>query len=447
MKKIHNLRFSGLVCILVLTLIIIGFEFLQAQARAMAKPPSTSPLLPALMTGDIITTESDALKVWRYSFSDPIWTKKTESNYYSQVAVGDVNSDGKSEIVVPVSKENRPKGSGFRFKIFVDVYKEGSGIPISSENYSPGYFTDDSRVIADIAIANVIPEAENHPTINEIVLLHWYNLVIFQWDGTNFRIVKRIQARYTDLPLLCYFSGTTTKDIDGDGTEEVFISGQNTYYGANFPNYIGYVYVIDLDNPAGSLQLGSTKDGGFPNGVGLGYSLSVANLDSDADLEICLPGLLENRPADVSYWKAYLLVLDKNQEGNWQWNSAIIPGYELEKNVYPYMGLDVGKLYQEGTGDEIALYVNQQQVSDFYLYIFTYPFNKICEYRLQGADRIYDIKIGNICLENKIVVGGAAPALDRKNLRKYFEVFSYPCASFWQVFSESGIINDLAIVK
>jgi len=443
MNKIRNLKFFGLVCILAFALVIIGFHFLQAQVKATGKPaPPPPPALPLLFSGDIITTESDALSVWRYPSDVPIWTKKTESYYYNLVAVGDVDSDTRPEIVVPVVKPIGRKGTGF--KIFIDVYNEGSGIPISSENYSPGYFTDPSRVICNITIANVIPEDGAQIQINEIVLQHWYNLVIFKWDGTNFGIVKRIQARKTELPLLC-LNGTTTKNFDTDQEEEVFVSGQMEYSGP------GYIFEIDMKEDASYTltPIDSTEDLAIDgNEMGIGHSLRVADLDGDGDLEICLPGLLEIRPADVSYWKAYLLVLDQGQ-----WNSTIIPGYEKEKNVNPHIDLDVGELDSTRDGEEITLYVNQQKDSDYYLYIFYYPSNLfLIEYQLLYADSINDIKIGNIS-GNKIAVCGTAPPLKGTILRKYFEVFEVAISSpsslqsCWKVLGESGSITDLAIVN
>ncbi|MCK4805488.1 MAG: hypothetical protein KAT88_13050, partial [Spirochaetes bacterium] len=385
MNKFRNFKLISLVCILAFALVFIGFNFLQAQGKPDKDKPPGKPKPPApelsLDYGDIVTAESDALSVWSYSdsSSDSIWTTETQSYYYSDVAVGDVDSDGYKEIVVPVVKEMKSPGpNAGPFQISIDVYKEGSEIPLSSE-----YFIDASRVICDITVANVIPEGLGKTIINEIVLLHWYNLVIFQWDesNSNFRIVKQIEARKKDLLLLC-FNGMTTKNIDNDEEEEIFVSGGDTYYGAG-KNYTGYIYMIDMYENAGyNRELkGSTKD------FGLGHSLRVANLDGDNDFEICLPGLVENR-LDVSLWKAYLLVLDPLNSQNWQW--TIIPGYKEEKNVYPYIKLDVGELDSGLEGKEIALCVNQQHRSDYYLYIFKYPFtnNNVFSigYPLQDAD-------------------------------------------------------------
>lgn len=416
---------------------ILSGQVLQAQVKATGKPAPPQPALPHLVLGDVITTESAALSVRRYPSDVPIWTKKTESSYYNQVAVGDVDSDGKSEIVVPVAK-----GTGSPFKIFIDVYKEGSGVPISSENYSPGYFTDDSRVICDVTIANVIPESAGQ--INEIVLQHWYNLVIFQWDGTNFRIKKRIEARYMDLPVIAY-NGSTAKNFDADPEEEIFVSGQDTYSGP------GNIYKIDMDNDANYTytQIGSTINCPIEN-IMIGHSLRVADFDGDSALEICLPAWHEDRSTNVSCWTAYLLVLELDS-GQPQWSYNIIPGYEPPKLVSPYIGLDVGELNSTLPGEEIALYVNQQASSVYWLYIFKYPFPSngapFGERRLQDANTINDIKIGNILSGNKIVVCGNAPPLKGKTSRKYFEVFDILMDSNWKVFGESGSIVDLAIVN
>ena len=452
MNKIRNLKFFGLVCLLTFALVFIGFHLLQAQVGTKGKPDKPpgkekkeKPKVPTLFPGDIITTESDALSVWRYPSYVPEWTKETKSYYYDDVAVGDVDSDPAKEIVVPVEK---PYGRDF--KIFIDVYNEGSGIPLSSENYcredSCGYFIHPSRIICDITVADVIPEKEGEQIITEIVLLHWHNLVIFQWDGSNFRIIKRIPA--TDLSLR-YFNGMTAKNFDLDNEEEIFVSGEDKDREA-------YIYRIDIDWEDNSVVYTPHSigpPGGFTiagNKIGLGHSLRVADLDGDDHLEICLPGSLENRLLDVSYWTAYLLVLEPDQT----WCYTIIPGYEAEKNVSPSIRLDVGELDSiTSNGEEIALCVNQQQHSDYHLYIFKYPFTDfvtpLCVHSLQEADSIYDIKIGNIYYGNEIVVCGSAPPLKGKSLRKYFEVFGFispGLQSCCQVFGEKGSIGDLAIV-
>ena len=418
---------------------ILSGQVLQDQVKATGKPAPSQPALPHLVLGDVISTESAALSVWRNPSDVPIWTKKTDSSYYNQVAVGDVDSDGKSEIVVPVAK-----GTGSAFKIFIDVYKEGSGVPISSEKYSPGYFTDDSRVICDVTIANVIPETAGQKKINEIVVSHWYNLVIFQWDGTNFRIKQRIEARYINLPVTA-FNGTTAKNIDADPEEEIFVSGQDTYSGP------GYIYKIDMDNNANYTytQIGSTLDCPITNII-IGHSLRAADLDGDGALEICLPAWYEDRSTSVSYWTAYLLVLEPDSVQP-QWSSIIITEYEAPNLYSPGIGLDVGELDSTLPGEEIALYLNQQASSVNWLYIFKYPFPSngapFGERRLQDANTINDIKIGNILSGNKIVVCGNAPPPKGKTLRKYFEVFDVFMNSYWKVFGESGSMVDLAIVK
>lgn len=429
-----NSRLWGLILLVAFCLITSSSHLLMAQIETTGKPSKPAqPPLPTLVAGDIVSTESDALSVWRYPSSAPIWTKATSSSYYDQVAVGDVNGDGRPEIVVPVSKQLRGKGGQLQFKIFVEVYKEGSGTSISSENYSPGYFMDGSRVICDVMVADVIPEVGT--PINEIVLQHWYNLTIFRWDGTNFRIMTRIKARFQDLPVAAY-NGTTTKDVDGNGVEEIFASGQNEIYGEYWG--IGYVYRIDM-MPGGTYllnEVASTKNCQVAR-VSIGHRLRLADLDGDGVLEICLPGSVSTKQNDVTYRQAYLLVLDDGL-----WNYALLPGYELAKAVYPYIDLDVGELDPAHAGEEIALYVNQQQDTDYYLYVFNYPFGPApisCSLLIAC-----DIKVGDIpgLNGNEIVVCGNSPQGE-----KYLEAFHASLSSSWLVFGGRGSIGDLAIVK
>lgn len=417
-------------------LIIVGSHLLMAQMQTTGKPSPKPPALPALAAGDIITTESDALSVWRYPSSVPIWTKITSSNYYNQVAVGDVNGDGRPEIVAPVSKQVKGKGNQLQFKIFVDVYKEGSATPISSEDYSPGYFMDGSRVICDVLVANVIPESGVQ--IDEIVLQHWYNLTIFRWDDTNFRITTRIKARFQDLPVAAY-NGTTTKDVDGDSVEEIFTSGQNEIYGEYWG--IGYIYRIDVtaDGNYSLTEFASTENCPVAK-ISIGHRLRLADVDGDGSLEFCLPADLPTKQNDVTYHQAHLLVLI---EGSW--NYTVLPGYETAKAVNPYIDLDTGELDLANAGEEIALYVNQQAKSDFYLYVFKYPFYSApISYRPLNANVLYDIKVADIpgLNGNEIVVSGNSP-----QGKKYLEAFSALLSSYWLVLGGSGSIIDLAIVQ
>ncbi|NOR52692.1 MAG: hypothetical protein GQ536_01190, partial [Candidatus Aminicenantes bacterium] len=139
MNKIRNLKFFGLVCILAFILVFIGFHFLQAQVEKKDKPPGKGKPAPEpnplieLKSGDIITTEENALRVWNcsnlpYDPSKPIWS--TETPGYTSVAVGDADNDiNDLEIVVPGSykvKVGKGKEAKSYLKIFLDVYKEGS---------------------------------------------------------------------------------------------------------------------------------------------------------------------------------------------------------------------------------------------------------------------------------------------------------------------------------
>ena len=151
MKKFRNLKCISLVCILVFALVFIGFNFLQAQGKPDKDKPPGKPKPPppelSLDYGDIVTTESNALRVWEYINPDPKWS--TDTPGYSSVAVGDVDGDDVREIVVPEIQEVKGRGRNAApyLKIFLNIYKEGeSGIWKSTEDYEingyKGYFLE-----------------------------------------------------------------------------------------------------------------------------------------------------------------------------------------------------------------------------------------------------------------------------------------------------------------
>ncbi len=123
MRKLHNLRLFALIFLLSVSLVILGFNFVQGQGKPdkppgkdKGKPKPSTPLL-YLNDYNIVTAEPGGagyLHVWGNNGNpfDKIWT--AESVNHSSVAIGDLDGDGSTrEIVAPTScRISGKKGRG-----------------------------------------------------------------------------------------------------------------------------------------------------------------------------------------------------------------------------------------------------------------------------------------------------------------------------------------------
>lgn len=233
MHKIRNFEFLGVAFISAFALVFVGFHLLQAQAEIKGKPPKPVPKQ-AFDLPNIETAESNALRIWKLPSLDPSWSTETPVNY--AVVASDMDNDPVTPdriLAVPGIQEVRVKGN-ISFKKFLKVYKEGeSGIWRTTKDYGGGYFIDGFGGFCGMKIANVIPE-EDGSEVNEIFLLDMYNLVVFRWDGDNFKIVKQIKGRENpDLPGLVFLNAIAIQD------NQIYVSGDSTYLSR--PGYVGKI--------------------------------------------------------------------------------------------------------------------------------------------------------------------------------------------------------------
>jgi len=454
MSKFRNLKLFSLVCILAFALVFIGFHFLQAQGKPdKDKPPGKpKPPPPALSLdyGDIVTTESNALRVWNYNEApyDPIWS--TESPGYRSVAVGDVDGDGMKEIVVPEIQEVKGRGrnAASYLKIFLNIYKEGeSGIWKSTEDYEEGYiFEDELYSHTEVMIADV-----DSVQGNEVILLTYHNLVVFRYVGENFIIVNSIDYKKFDPTEdeRSHFCAVTAGEVPGSGeTSEnrIIVSFCNSH------SDTGSVYILNEDlslcEPIPVEIEGETQ-------VFLGrHSLRVADLDGDSysSPEICSTGYYGRSKDNGVGWKAYVIVWDWNDGGEWVQKQRLLPGWDGEpENSFPYVYLDTGDLNSNGD-EEIVVSANLPGYSgDYQLILYDYIAGFTPGPMISPVPaRIYDVEVGDTSGDesNEIVVAGRARG--GANLVFYLEVFGSNLEPLWRRVGENrkeGTVIDTAIVK
>ena len=283
MNKTQKLKLIGFVCILSFALVFIGLNLLQAEEQGKSKPPDKgkpeppSPLV--LNSADIVTAESNAVRVWDYSIDayaagNPVWSTKTPGHF--SVGVGDVDGDGLREIVVPEIKgtPRRGKKGPDNFKFFLNIYKEGgSGIWHSTEDYA--YLTNDVRH-AQVIVADVdgIPG-------DEVVLLTYENLAIFKYaeGGSGDELFTMTQKTVEDFNVYHFIAVTAgnVNRIEADGDEIIvsaFDSGSDREYVFILDEFLNRINTITDD-----LLLHTHS-----------YSLCAADLDGDGVDEICATG-------------------------------------------------------------------------------------------------------------------------------------------------------------
>lgn len=449
MNKIRNLKLFSLVCILAFALVFIGFHFLQAQGNSKKDKPPGKPKPPppelSLDYGDIITTEENALRVWKVNNDISQWSTKTPG--YNSVAVGDVDDDGYREIVVPEIKEIKKKGGcapcAGPFKIFLNVYKEGcSGIWESTEEYGEGLgYVEDPASFAEVVIDNVDQERPD-----EVILRTANYLAIFKYTDGMLKIVSKIDVSALGLQPKAIFYAVTTGNIPiecgGYAGKEIIVFVQEWTEGFDE----GWIYILDKDlkNPLKIIDISDIR---------VSASLRVADLDGDSYPEICLAGSLGS--VDTG-WQPYVFVWDF--DGNpWNLSEVPIPGWDTQQpnNLYPYVSLDVGDLDNDpDNGKEIVVYSNLPDTSDYYqLIIYKYN-NGIYMHSLpvQVQARIYSVEIGDVVKDgyegNEIIAAGRAKLGTQSVF--YLGAFDSNLRPLWDRIGEhpkEGMVFDTAIVK
>lgn len=326
MNKLRNLKLFSLVCILAVFLVFFVINIVHAKK---GKPEPQIPFL-NLSNVNIVTAQAGGpmqLNVWgnsgEYDY-EHIWT--AEGIHHPNVAMGDADNDGITEIVAPTYRRVGGKGGAYR-EIFFNVYKDGEeGIWKSSEAFR------ESSYPREITIADVggIPG-------NEVVMITDNKLVTFKYSNEfgEFGIISKIDLNLSSIVpgQTLILRSVTAGNIDLYYDDEIFVSA-NVKGGGQ-----GYVLVFDYCPDEPMLINEISIDAGLSL-----QSLRVGDLDADGFLEICSTGY---RKVDDLY-NTFIFIW--NAGGESLCDEKIFGNFELPHLIF----LDVGDI-GEGNGDEILV--------------------------------------------------------------------------------------------
>lgn len=207
MNKVGKIKLMALISVLIITIIFVGINFVQAQGKG--KPPKKpkcdydgicekgessdcpdcqeqpSPPLQLDHVRSQIVSGSDISdkKAYLISYVDSVyensWTSNVHDNFVYATSIGDVDNDGYKEIITVVSAKKMTGPPSQRYshkKIF--VYEDGSKGDPSYTSYDLGYL---KRAIWDSTIA----DADNNG-FNEVILAAGDHIEIYEWNGSDF---------------------------------------------------------------------------------------------------------------------------------------------------------------------------------------------------------------------------------------------------------------------
>ncbi len=374
MRKLHNLRLFALIFLLSVSLVILGFNFVQGQGKP-DKPPGKNkdkpkPSAPRLdLSGyNIVTAEPGGtghLHVWGNTGStfDKIWT--AESVNHSSTAIGDLDGDGSTrEIVAPTScRISGKKGKGQKgttyYKYFINVYQEG----FDASEYEMGiwrstyYDSTDNNIKetnpwkSEIAIANV-----DGGSLNEVVLLTANYIAVFRYDASMvyayngepgaFQKIAELNVADSMGKTSLVMRSLACGDIDGDDKDEILIAANVPGSGVNQSYILAYDY--SSDSGLKLIDYISIDDASIGH-----QSLRLADLDGDESVELCSTAYIE----DQGSYQSYVFIWEQDENGNFVTRHSISIGSDTDP---PWNHLDTGEL-SDSPGDEIVLSIGHKR--------------------------------------------------------------------------------------
>jgi hypothetical protein len=415
-------------------------------------PPPITPIKPTFLA----TCEwNGRLRIWSYnqSLGDFQVVHTVERAYYESIALGDIDTDGVSELLC--TKTFRTPDD-LSFRVALDVYKvleTGCWERITTIHLLEPI--EEDRMYSDHEI--VVSEVDGKPG-NEVVIKTHDWLTVYQYSEESGTLVNLSSKKAVVDEMTVIFESVVVGDIDEDGLAEIIVS-------ANDPTKIQQGYLMIFQDA--SLQtfeitsidahLGPTS----PQGVDLGkryrhHTVHVGDVDGDGDLEICSSGYrcttgedewtVEEFWFDENYYRdtihLYLFIWDHNGEllcenyisKNYYWHPA-----SAQYTGFQTLVFDIGDINLDHIGDEIAYWFTSE---------YEYPhvilsslegteLKEIWRTTTDGGRNLY-IADADGDGDREIVLGG-------KYLTYYLEIFDAEGRSVWKRYvseqGESDVMN------
>jgi hypothetical protein len=327
---------------------------------------------------------SGNLRVWEYAGETYRAVWKAETYNYLGVAIGDIDGDGKREIVglgrCPYSQGADRKEQSYN-AYFLEAYKEDASVDWNGRKVWKSTFgddpdnavSDDDRWTGGGGIEITLADVDGDRT-KEILFISGQWLAVYKYNPLAEDKVrktpgalKKVAAVRPDIEghHLCLRS-VTVWDLDGDGENEILVSTNVGLPSRWFVELAapGYVLVYHLRN--GVLELMS-----YLSVDAVLSSIRVGDLDNDGKPELCSLGYKTNgklNQAFVFIWdeepnepSAPLARMDSDLVASHDghrtsslWVRHEIP-FGKPNEWKPHFSLEAGELDAKHPGDEIVL--------------------------------------------------------------------------------------------
>jgi hypothetical protein len=410
--------------------LFIGSDLGGPRGRNAAIPSSAGYDLSG--SGNIVASTPSTSKLVVYGYDGSTYqlysTIESESGHHFDI--GDVDNDPSTSEIAVAGFQSVGSKKNPAYAVCVRVYKEGfSGVWRScSSSVTTTYPASNQVVIADV----------DNDSLNEILLVTVYNLVIFKYSSLdqNFSVLSSISnvKDLDGLDLILQSVAVAPEDVNGDGFKEIYVS---SIIAGNIDRTLRGCLLIFQDYELSGFGL-YPADGHLVNG-----QLRVGDINGDGEFEVCSPSCdyLGN-----NLYRSFICVWDK-----WgtSWNPIAIPG--TDSSTYRLVKMNMGELNSSYPGQEIVFgqgkWLAVYKANNFGLNLI----GQRTDFPMMPSGGINAIRIwdGNEDGTDEIYVGGSARSRGT-SYGCYLAVFNAALNFLWE-HAESprneGEVFDLAVWK
>jgi len=435
-----------------LTLISITLISLAIWRNILMPIPQIMPITP-IRQSYISTSElGGRLRIWGYDESssgyEVLWS--AVSVYYDAIAMGDVDNDGKNEVL---GTKTRKATDGSYYEIFFDVYNEadsGRWERIKSIGQMEGVKEDQKYRDHEIVVADVDGEPGN-----EVIMKTHHWLVVYQYSEVEGDYKKLSSTKLFIDEKMVMLDSVTVGDVDRDGVTEILVSAneegiENKAYLLIFQDFTLKEFVqVNISAHLGTYSANS----GLSLPLSLHNSLHIGDLDGDGYLEICSTGY--KKESDTLYkllqrgavvtcvgdlYKVYLFV--------WSHIGELILESQIYETFYwplPSLVFDIGEIDPNNEGEEIAY-------SDLEPYSHQLS---LCYFEESSLSEIWRTALDGFAYtnlyiadsdgdgDNEIVISGMELRSEAPTGTFYLEIFDEQGKSLWK--RVNGEIGELDV--